>query len=341
VPLFDSTTSQGANRTCARCGTELAPLALACPSCGALVHRARLQELADLAAAAVAAGDRAAARQHWQDALGLVPAASEQHRLIAERIEGLRDTEPAGTGAGAAAPSRPTGSWWKQGLGVAVTLGVVLITKAKFLLLGLTKLSTFVSMFGFFAVYWSLHGWPLALGLAVSIYIHEMGHVWVLRRLGIHAGAPLFIPGVGAVVMLKERITDPIVDARIGLAGPVWGLGAAIGAWLVAFATGAPIWTAIAELTAFINLFNLTPIWQLDGSRGFHALSRKERWRVLMVLGVAIWLTGVGVLWLVAAVALYRTLKSEPGPGHQPTLLTFATLILALSWFARHVVTRN
>jgi Zn-dependent protease len=337
VPLFDSTTSQGANRTCARCGTELAPLALACPSCGALVHRARLQELADLAAAAVAAGDRAAARQHWQDALGLVPAASEQHRLIAERIEGLRDTEPAGTGAGAAAPSRPTGSWWKQGLGVAVTLGVVLITKAKFLLLGLTKLSTFVSMFGFFAVYWSLHGWPLALGLAVSIYIHEMGHVWVLRRLGIHAGAPLFIPGVGAVVMLKERITDPIVDARIGLAGPVWGLGAAIGAWLVAFATGAPIWTAIAELTAFINLFNLTPIWQLDGSRGFNAMTRNDRWVAVATIGVMAWVTGVGLLWIVGAVAVWRALSGQPGPGHNRTLFTYQALVVLLSLIARNV----
>jgi hypothetical protein len=38
--------------------------------------------------------------------------------------------------------------------------------------------------------------------------------------------------------MLKERITDPLVDARIGLAGPVWGMGAAIAAWLVWFVTG-------------------------------------------------------------------------------------------------------
>ena len=282
MPLFDPNDTSPASRTCVRCGTELAPFALACPSCGALVHRARLRELADLAAAATTAGDRTAARQHWQDALALVPQTSDQHRLIAQRIEGLRDIEPEQPAASGAAPR----SWWKQWLGVGVTLGVLLLTKAKFLLLGLTKLSTFVSMFGFFAVYWSLHGWPLALGLAISIYIHEMGHFWVLRRLGIHAGAPLFIPGVGAVVMLKERITDPIVDARIGLAGPVWGLGAAIAAWLVALATGAPIWMAIAELTAFINLFNLTPVWQLDGSRGFNAMTRNDRWTAVATIDV-------------------------------------------------------
>jgi Zn-dependent protease len=216
-------------------------------------------------------------------------------------------------------------------------LGILLLTKAKFLLLGLTKLSTFVSMFGFFAVYWSLHGWPLALGLAISIYIHEMGHVWVLRRLGIHAGAPLFIPGVGAVVMLKERITDPIVDARIGLAGPVWGLGAAIAAWLVALATGAPIWMAIAELTAFINLFNLTPVWQLDGSRGFNAMTRNDRWTAVATIGVMAWVTGVGLLWILGAVAVWRALRGDPGPGHSRTLFTYQALVVVLSLIARNL----
>ena len=89
----------------------------------------------------------------------------------------------------------------------------------------------------------------------------------MLRRLGINADAPLFIPGVGALVMLKQHITDPVIDARIGLAGPVWGLSAAIVSWVIYLATGAPIWLAIAELTGFINLFNLIPVWQLDGAR--------------------------------------------------------------------------
>ena len=178
-----------------------------------------------------------------------MPAASEQHRLISERIEGLRDTEPAGAGAGAPAPSPPAGSWWKQGLGVAVTLGVLLITKAKFILLGLAKYRTFVSMVGFFGVYWSLSDGRWRSASSISIYIHEMGHVSDLRRLGIHAGAPLFIPGVGAVVLLKQRIDDPVVDARIGLAGPIWGLLAAGAvAWGVYFATGTEIWKAIGEL---------------------------------------------------------------------------------------------
>src|SRR3954471_13168546 len=119
-----------------------------------------------------------------------------------------------------------------------------------------------------------------------------MGHVAMLRRLGIVAGAPLFIPGVGAVVMLKQHVVDPIADARIGLAGPVWGLGAGVTAVMAYYATGARIWLAIAELTGFINLFNLIPIWQLDGSRGFHALGRAQRWIVVAIVIIALLLTG-------------------------------------------------
>src|SRR5262245_19704658 len=102
-------------------------------------------------------------------------------------------------------------------------------------------------------------------------------------------------------------------------------------------ATDARIWLAITELTAFLNLFNLIPVWQLDGARGFHALSREERWAVLVVIALSLWASGVGVLWIVGAVALYQTLRGESGPGHAPTLVTFAALVMALSWFARTV----
>jgi Zn-dependent protease len=330
--MLDAATE--APRTCARCETELSPFALACPACSALVHRAKLEELAGLADAAVAQGDHAAARAHWLEARQLVPLRSEQHELIGARITDLTTRIE---GASAQPSTRTGGSWKSRTIGVGAAIGLLLVGKLKFLLLGLSKLSTVASMFGFILVYWSIHGWPLAVGLAGSIYVHEMGHVAMLRRLGINASAPLFIPGVGALVMLRQHVTDPVTDARIGLAGPVWGLGAAVVAWVLYQISGAPIWLAIAELTGFLNLFNLLPIWQLDGSRGFHALSRSQRWAVVVVIGMALALTGVKLLWILGAVAIYRTVRGEQGPGHQPTVVTFAVLILALSWFARAV----
>jgi Zn-dependent protease len=214
---------------------------------------------------------------------------------------------------------------------------VLLLGKLKFLLLGLTKASTFLSMFAFFGVYWGLYGWPLALGLVVSIYIHEMGHVAMLKRLGIEAGAPMFIPGIGALVLLKQHVDDPIVDAKIGLAGPVWGLGAALAAFGVYESTHGRIWLAIAQLGGFLNLFNLVPFWQLDGSRGFHALSREERWIVVAAVAIALWLTEQRFLFLVGGVAVYRALQRESGPGSRRVLATFVLLVAALSWLARGV----
>ena len=315
---------------CRRCGTELAPHALACPACSTLVHRQRLEELAALAEAA-STTDPAAARAHWHEALGLVPVQSRQYQQINARLAALAGATTKNAGSGATDGHR-------RGLsvvGIGATLALLFAGKLKFLLLGLSKLSTVASMFGFIAVYWTIHGWPLAVGIAVSIYIHEMGHVSMLRRLGIQADAPLFIPGIGALVMLRQRITDPVIDARIGLAGPAWGLGATVAAWLIYFSSGTPIFLAIAEISGFLNLFNLMPIWQLDGARGFHALSRPERVMVVIAVAAALWLTAVPILWIVGAVAVYRTGWTQPGPGHPPTAATFVALLLALSWFAR------
>jgi Zn-dependent protease len=159
----------------------------------------------------------------------------------------------------------------------------------------------------------------------------------MLRRLGIAAGAPLFIPGVGALVMLKQHVDDPITDAKIGLAGPVWGLGAALASLGVYAATDKPIWLAIAHLTGFLNLFNLIPVWQLDGSRGFHALSRVERWIVVATIALAVYLTGQRLLFIVGGVAVWRAAQREVGPGDRRVLATFVVLVAALSWIAKAV----
>jgi Zn-dependent protease len=319
-----------------QCRTELAPDLLACPVCAALVHADELKRLATAADAATRSGSARAARDEWQKALTLLPPKSQQYTAVQSRITQLtRQIE--GDGTRAESSPRSDQPWWWRTLAAFGAVALLLGTKLKFLLLGLTKLSTFASMFAFFGVYWSIYGWPLALGIVVSIYIHEMGHVAMLRRLGIAAGAPLFIPGMGAVVMLKQHITDPLVDAKIGLAGPVWGLGAGLAAAGVYLLTGAPIWFAIAQITGFLNLFNLTPIWQLDGSRGMHVLSRSERWTVVGAIAVALLLTEQRLLFIVGAVAVWRALQRDAGPGNARVVATFVMLVMALSLLARGV----
>jgi Zn-dependent protease len=322
--------------TCCACRTELSPDALVCPACATLVHSEPLKRLAADAEAATSAGDVAGARSHWTAALALLPADSRQHAVIRDRIvEITRSIETSSPDGATAGPATPP--WWRRGWPGFATAAVLLASKLKFLLLGLTKASTFVSMFAFFGVYWSIYGWPLALGLVFSIYIHEMGHVAMLNQCGIAASAPMFIPGIGALVQLKQRVDDPLTDAKIGLAGPVWGLGAALVALTVYELSHAKIWLAIAQLTAFLNLFNLTPIWQLDGSRGVHVLARWERWALVAAVALMLLATEQRLLLVVGGVAMWRAFQRDAGPGDGRVLLTFVGLIVALSWLARSV----
>jgi Zn-dependent protease len=159
----------------------------------------------------------------------------------------------------------------------------------------------------------------------------------MLRRHGIDAGAPMFIPGMGAFVLLKQHIQDPLIDAKIGLAGPIWGLGAAIAALAVYAVTGAKIWLAVAQLTGFLNLFNLIPVWQLDGARGMHVLGRTERWALVGFIVLALAMTEQRLLFIVGAVAVWRAMQQEVGPGNSRVLATFAALVIALAFLARGV----
>jgi Zn-dependent protease len=101
--------------------------------------------------------------------------------------------------------------------------------------------------------------------------------------------------------------------------------------------TRAPIWLAIAQLTGFINLFNLIPVWQLDGSRGFHALARWERWALVGAIALMLMLTEQRMLFIVGGVAVWRALQKDVGPGDTRVLATFVVLVAALSLLARGV----
>src|SRR5439155_20796972 len=175
-----------------------------------------------------------------------------------------------------AIPVAPSAGNKAPGLRAATGVGAIglLLWKLKALLLGLTKGTTLFSMLLSLGVYWTAWGWKFALGLVLSIYVHEMGHVAALRRYGIRASAPMFIPGVGAVIRAQQSPANPIEDARVGLAGPIWGLGAALASLGLYLVTDWPICLAMARVGAWINLFNLLPLWPLDGGRGFQSLPR-------------------------------------------------------------------
>jgi Zn-dependent protease len=336
-------------RVCDGCGTQLAPALLACPACRRLLHAAALRELAAAAEAAEARAELSTGAERWRDALALLPHDSAQHAAVQARLDDLLvRAEAAATGgaASAPAPAAPTarGAGRIAG-GTAVAAGLALLWKLKFLLLwmlgkvkllflGFTKLGTLSTMLLSFGVYWTAWGWRFAAGFVLSIYVHEMGHVAALRSRGIPASAPMFVPGVGAFVRMRVAPRNPEEDAYIGLAGPLFGLGAALACRAVFAVTGAPIWAAVAWVGALVNLFNLIPVWQLDGARGFAPLSRGQRHVVVVALLAALAITGERLLLLVALAALWRSFAAAPERGDARTLAAFVALVLALAGLA-------
>ena len=314
---------------CPNCATALAPGALSCSSCGRLTHQQEYDALVQHAVLAGQARDWQGARQAWAKTLELVPPGSQQYRTAKTRIENLDlQLSDKNVWAKRAAQLGPVGVLlWKF-----KTIALLVLTKGKLLLLGLTKLSTFASMLAFFAVYWSLYGWKFALGFVLSIYIHEMGHVMALRKYNIAASAPMFIPFVGALVRMKQYPASVGEDARVGLAGPIWGLGAAVVAWLAAITTGLPIWYAIAHTGAWLNLFNLIPVWQLDGGRGFRALTRQQR-GIALGAAIAMWaITQETMLLLIALGAGYRLFSKDYAAENDNGVLTqYIGLIVLLA----------
>jgi len=310
--------------TCVGCSQDIPDTALSCPQCLRLVHTVELEALAASAREAWRVGRFPEERDLWVQSLGLIPADTVQFQRIQSRISEIESQT---------ASAASTGSGWRKAIGMGIGPVLVLVlAKGKFLLLGLTKIGTLLSMAVSLGVYWSLYGWALALGAIASIYIHEMGHVMAIRRYGFQASAPMFIPGLGALIQLRTFRLPPIPDARIGLAGPLYGLGAAVAAYASYVVSRAPIWAVLAHFGALINLFNLTPVWQLDGSRGFHSLSRPQRAIIVAAALILGFLTHVKLLFLIALVATWRLFTRDWQTKKDPQgLLQFIGLLMTLS----------
>lgn len=310
---------------------------MACPACGWLRFSDELKRLAAEADDHLRAGRFTESLAAWRTALDLLPPNSLQYETVSARIAEIGRQ-------GASKPEQPRPTWTRR-VGVLGAIALFLwkfkiviaflLTKGKLLLLGFTKAGTLFSMVLSLGVYWQAFGWKWAFGVVASIYVHEMGHVAMLRHYGIPASAPMFLPGIGAVIRARFYPTDVVAQARVGLAGPIWGLGAALTCYLIYQFTGSAAWAALAEIGAWINLFNLTPVWQLDGAHGFKALTKQQRWIVAGAIAAAWILSTKGLLLLLLIMAVIATVRGKAAAEpDRRTLLEFVVLIAALTALA-------
>jgi Zn-dependent protease len=160
---------------------------------------------------------------------------------------------------------------WRRAASIVVAAGAFVL-KFGALLLKIKYLGLVVSMLLSVVAYSLFFGWTFAAGFVLLILVHEMGHVLELRRQGVRASLPLFVPFLGAFVNMREMPRSAYHEALSGLAGPAFGTMASV---VVAFwgrATGSQFLLQLAAVGFLINLFNLMPVLPLDGGRAAAAL---------------------------------------------------------------------
>jgi Zn-dependent protease len=255
------------------------------------------------------------AQEQWLKALPLLPEDSSQAVWIQEHVRDLNITAPE-------QPPRQS-KWWRL---APVAPIVLAIFNLKFIL----------SFAAFLGIYWSAFGMVFALGFAIQILIHEMGHYIDIKRRGLPADLPVFLPGLGAYVRWAALGVSLETRAAVSLAGPLAGWVAAAVCGLVWFKTGDGIWGALARSGAWLNLLNLIPVWGIDGGHAFLAMTRKQR-GVLFALSLLLYaVIREPVLIFIAIGAAWRLFTSDsPEESGLTTACYFAAVLcglVALLW---------
>jgi Zn-dependent protease len=177
-------------------------------------------------------------------------------------------------------------------------LGLLKVLPAgKFLLTGLSMLA----MVWFEAL---RSGIWFGVGFVLLILVHELGHGFAIKRAGLTAGWPVFIPFFGAMISMKGMPRDRSQEAAIAYGGPVAGTAAALAVAMLGALTESRLLLALGYTGFFLNLFNLTPISPLDGGRVAQAFSRRAWIFGAILLGVMFLVTQAPQLLLIGLLAL-------------------------------------
>lgn len=303
---------------------------MVCPQCHALVHSEELVRITGSAKALEEQGDLVKAREVWLAALPLLPPDSTQAEWIRGHVYKLE------IWAKNAPPPAPKYLWAKR-LGPLAPIAI-LLAKSQALLLTLFKLKFLFSLVAFMAIYWQLFGAKFGIGFVLLILVHEMGHYIDIRRRGLPADMPVFLPGLGAYVRWQALGVTRQTRAEVSLAGPLAGLIGAIFCAAMWWYTGSGIWAALARSSAWLNILNLTPVWIFDGGQAANALSRAER---VLVLVACLAIGAYVQEWLfvvVAAGIVYRLFTQDLPPMGSPRIAGYFVGVMAALALVAHLM---
>ena len=224
------------------------------------------------------------------------------------------------------------------GLGAALLAAWGVIKYGLLFAFKIPAFGTIVSLVISFGGYALFYGPWFAVALLTMIFVHEMGHVVEIRRQGMKATAPIFIPFLGAAIFQRSHPTTALKQAQIGIAGPIAGTIGATVAFALYVATQNDLFLLAAWLGFFLNLLNMIPIWQLDGA---WVLAPVSPWFTVAgfvaIAAAAIFLHFVSILLIIVAVLGIPTLLQRFRDSNNPYYTSVpvqARWALGLAWLA-------
>lgn len=134
---------------------------------------------------------------------------------------------------------------------------------------------------GVYAVFFRL---DFALMLLLILVIHELGHVWAMARSGMRIRGVYLIPFFGAATVTDDVWPSWAVQAKVNLAGPLWGTYLSLACLGLYALHPSNFWLATAVWGSMINLLNLMPVHPLDGGRILNAIAYSLRSSVGFVI---------------------------------------------------------
>jgi Zn-dependent protease len=308
-------------RNCHNCGAPLSIGAIVCPQCHTLLHSEQLLRISAGAKALEEKGELLQARDAWLSALPLLPHDADQAQWIRGHAYKLEIS------AKNTAPPAPKYQWAKR-LGPLAPIAI-LLAKSQAFILALFKFKFLLSLLAYMVIYWQLFGAKFGIGFALLILLHEMGHYIDIRRRGLPADMPVFLPGLGAYVRWQALGVTRQTRAAVSLAGPFAGLIGAVFCLAVWWFAGGGIWAALARSAAWLNIVNLTPIWVLDGGQAANALSNPERLMLLIACAALGAFTRDWSFAIVAAGTVYRLFTDDLPPLGSPRITAYYIGVLA------------
>ena len=235
------------------------------------------------------------------------------------------------------APQPPPGPKRRGALGTLAATAAVIGAKFAIIVKLLASSWTFILSLGLYAAFF---GWRIAIVLIFVLAAHELGHYYAYRAYGLAARLPVFVPFLGAFTA-GAIAPDLETDAYIALAGPIVGLGLAAVCYGAGLLTNDRFWFACADISAFLNLFNMLPVLPFDGGRVIGAV-----WPPLWIAGIALFVGAslwlhvpiifVAIIALLGLPSMLATFRGRVDP--RAAAMTLAARVRVGTWYAMTLI---